>query len=57
MLEKMRQTTSGNEMTGMLMKQNHQHIPLERLPMANPSTTNGNFQYVTVGGDQSINND
>ena len=34
---------SGNEMTGMLMKQNQQtHSIGEITPAANPSTTNGN---------------
>ena len=43
-------------MTGMLMKQNFikTHSIGEITSAANLSTTNGNFQYATVGGDLTI---
>ena len=46
-------------MTGMLMKQNFtkRHHAGEITSAANPSTTNGNFQYATVGANVTIDND
>ena len=53
MLEKMRTNNSGNEMTGMLMKQN-QRIPLERLLPRLILNNKRKLKYATVGGDPTI---
>ena len=47
---------SGNEITGALFKQNFTKIHSigTITSAANLSTTNGNFQYATVGGDLTI---
>ena len=47
---------SGQEMTGMLMKQNFikTHSIGSITGASNLSLTNGNFQYATVGGDLTI---